>query len=83
MKYQRMRFSKVLKELDTEGKARIWIWLVTFDSKKFICPKYQGKNYYQHHKNLEGREYKKCHFEVRLRANTIFQKSKIPRCLFG
>ena len=78
MRYQRMRFSKVLKELYTEEKARIWIWLTKFDGKEFICPKCQCENYYQHHKNLEVRECKKCHFEVRLRANTIFQKSKIP-----
>ena len=78
MKYQQMRFTKVLKELDSEEKARIWIWLAKFDGKEFACPKCQNERYYQHHKNPEVRECKKCHFEVRLRANTIFQKSKIP-----
>jgi len=73
-----MRLSKVLSELNSEEKARSWIWLAKFDGKKFCCPKCQNESYYQHHKNPEIRECKKCHFEVRLRANTIFQKSKTP-----
>jgi hypothetical protein len=78
MKYQQMKFCKILSELDSEEKARIWIWLAKFDGNEFICPKCKNENYYQHHKNPEVRECKKCHFEVRLRANTIFQNSKIP-----
>jgi len=78
MKYQRMSFCKILSELDSEEKARIWVWLAKFDGKEFICPKCSNESCYQHHKNPEIRECKKCHCEVRLRANTIFQKSKTP-----
>jgi len=78
MRYERMKFCKILSELDSEEKARVWIWLAKFDGKEFICPKCRNENYYQHHKNPEVRECKKCHFEVRLRADTIFQKSKTP-----
>ena len=78
MKYRRMSFCKILSELDSEEKARIWVWLAKFDGKEFLCPKCRNESYYQHRKNPEIRECKKCHSEVRLRANTIFQKSKTP-----
>ncbi|MBA3814748.1 MAG: IS1595 family transposase [Alphaproteobacteria bacterium] len=78
MNYPRMKFCKLLSELDSEEKARAWIWLAKFDGKEFICPQCGNELYWQHHKNPEIRECKKCHFEVRLRAHTIFQKSKTP-----
>jgi len=78
MKYPQMKFCKLLNELDSEEKARAWIWLAKFDGKEFICPKCESATYYQHRKKAEARECKSCHFVVRLRANTIFQSSKIP-----
>jgi hypothetical protein len=78
MKYPQMKFCKLLSELDSEEKARAWIWLAKFDGKEFICPKCTHATYYQHRKKVEVRECKNCHFAVRLRANTIFQNSKIP-----
>jgi len=78
MKYRRMKFSKILRELDSEEKARLWVWLAKFDGKEFVCPKCQHDKCYQHKKNPEIRECKQCHYYVRLRANTIFQKSKTP-----
>jgi len=41
MKYRKLKFNKLLKELDCEEKARAWIWLAKFDGKEFICPKCQ------------------------------------------
>lgn len=82
MKYQRMKFSKILRELDSEEKARLWVWLAKFDGKRFVCSRCQFEDCYEHRKNPEVRECKKCHFEVRLRANTIFQKSKTPMLLW-
>lgn len=76
MQYPHMKFCKLLSELDSEEKARAWIWLAKFDGKKFVCPKCSNETYWQHHKNPEVRECNRCHFEVRLRANTIFQHSK-------
>jgi ISXO2-like transposase domain len=78
MQYAHMRFWKIMNELDSEEKARAWIWLAKFDGKEFTCLKCKNETYYQHHKSPEIRECKKCHFEVRIRANTIFQKSKTP-----
>lgn len=78
MQYSRMKFTRILKELNSEEKARAWVWLAKFDGNEFICPKCQHEEFYQHKKYPEVRECKRCHFEVRLRARTIFQHSKIP-----
>jgi len=78
MKYTKMKFSKILSKLDSEEAARLWVWLAKFDGKEFVCPKCKGEDYYQHRKSPEVRECKRCHFEIRLRANTIFQNSKMP-----
>ena len=78
MNYQRMKFGTILKELDSEEKARAWIWLAKFDGKEFTCPKCHGEHYYQQKVKPEIRKCKSCGEGVRLRANTIFQNSKIP-----
>jgi hypothetical protein len=82
MKYQKMKFTKILQELDSEEKARAWIWIAKFEGSNFVCPKCQHEHFYQHIKKPEVRECKHCHCEVRLRANTIFQHSKIPLLLW-
>ena len=82
MKYRRMKFNKILKELDSEEKARSWIWLAKFDGKEFCCTKCSSEKFYQHKKSPEVRECKDCHFEVRIRANTIFHRSKIPMLIW-
>lgn len=78
MKYQKVKCNKILKELDSEEKARSWIWLAKFDGKEFFCTKCGSENFYQHRKNPEIRECKNCHFYIRLRTKTIFHNSKAP-----
>lgn len=78
MKYRRMKSTKISRELDSEEKARAWVWLAKFEGKEFICTKCGNETYYQHKKNPEVRDCKRCRFEVRIRANTIFQDSKTP-----
>jgi len=82
VKYRRMKFSRILSELDSEEKARAWVWLAKFQGKEFVCPKCGAESFYQHRKNPEVRECTVCHFEVRLRANTIFQNSKTAMLLW-
>lgn len=77
-----MKSIKILQELESEVKARQLVWVAKFDGKNFICSNCQHESYYQHHKHPEIRECKKCHFEVRLRANTIFQHSKTPMLIW-
>lgn len=78
MKYQKMKAVRLYREINSEEKAREWIWDIKFGGKPFHCPACHGGGYYQHKKNPEVRECKLCHREVRLRAGTIFQKSKTP-----
>jgi hypothetical protein len=77
-----MKFGRILRELDSEEKARAWVWLAKFEGKEFVCDKCQNESFYQHKKSPEIRECKTYHFEVRLRANTIFQNSKTPILLW-
>jgi len=78
MKYQKLKCNKILIELDSEEKARAWIWLAKFDGKEFFCPACSRENFYQHKKNPEIRECKDCRLYVRIRVKTIFQYSKVP-----
>ena len=64
--------------MDSEEKARAWVWLAKFDGKEFICPKCLGEHYYQQKIKPEIRKCKTCGLRVRTRANTIFQNSKMP-----
>ena len=73
-----MKFNKILSELDSEEKARAWVWLAKFDGKEFCCSACNGEQFYQHKKNPEIRECKDCHLYIRIRAKTIFQYSKVP-----
>ena len=82
MQYKKMKCSKIMRELDSEEKARAWVWVAKFDGKEFDCPKCRHEEFYQHKKSPEIRECKSCHFDVRLRANTIFQHSKIPMLIW-
>ena len=49
----KMQCNKILKELDSEEKARLWSWLAKFDGKEFSCPRCNGEDFYQHKKNPE------------------------------
>lgn len=73
-----MKFNRILKELDSEEKARLWVWLAKFEGKAFVCPECKRESFYQHKKNPEIRECKGCRLYVRVRAHTIFQNSKLP-----
>lgn len=78
MKYQKMKAARLFSEINSEEKAREWIWQEKFGGKDFQCSKCESSEFYQHRKYPEIRECKKCHYEVRLRAGTIFQNSKTP-----
>ena len=58
MQYPHMKFCRLLSELDSEEKARAWIWLAKFDGKEFVCPQCNNEACWHHHKNPEVRECK-------------------------
>jgi hypothetical protein len=78
MKYTHLKAAQFYKQLNSEEKARNFVWKSRFDGKDFICPKCQHEEYWQHQSEAEKRECTNCLFQVRLRAGTIFRDSKIP-----
>jgi transposase-like protein len=78
MAYEKIRSSQFFKEIDTEEKARNWVWKSRFGGKDFVCPHCQTERFWQHHHRPEIRECLGCHRQIRLRAGTLFQDSKIP-----
>jgi transposase-like protein len=78
MTYEQVNGISFYKEIDTEEKARLWVWRSRFLGKDFVCPSCGGERYWQHKAQAEMRECSGCHRQVRMRAGTIFQNSKIP-----
>jgi len=78
MSYERKKSTQLFQEIDTEDKARHWVWRSRFGGKDFECPHCRGERYWQHQGRPEVRECVKCHRQMRLRAGTMFQSSKLP-----
>lgn len=78
MSYLRMKSIDVFKEIDTEEDAREWVWKCRFGGKSFICPACGNESYWQHQSRLEIRQCDSCRKQVRVRAGTIFEHSKLP-----
>jgi hypothetical protein len=78
MKYTQIKTEEFYRRINTEERARNWVWKSRFGGKDFVCPGCQSEEYWQHQKKAEMRECAACHRQVRLRAGTIFQDSKIP-----
>ena len=71
-----MRAVDFFKEMDSEAKAREWVWKSKFGGKDFKCSKCSSTKYWQYKKQVEIRECKGCNAHVRLRAGTLFEHSK-------
>lgn len=78
MGYERMRSGQLFQDIDTEEKAREWVWRSRYGGKAFVCPHCGDERYWQHKTRAEVRECLGCHRQTRLRAGTIFQHSKLP-----
>ena len=78
MNYQRMKTVEIFREIDTEKKALEWIWKSRFGGKAFICPHCENESYWQHQSRPEIRQCDSCSKQIRVRAGTIFQHSKLP-----
>ena len=78
MNYQRMKTVEIFREIDTEKKALEWIWKSRFGGKASICPHCENESYWQHQSRPEIRQCDSCSKQIRVRAGTIFQHSKLP-----
>ncbi len=76
--YRRLKPAEFFKEIDTEERAREWVWRSRFGGKDFVCPHCQAESFYALNARPEVRECRSCGRQTRVRAGTIFQDSKLP-----
>jgi len=78
MGYVRLSPAEFYRTVSTEEAAGNLIWRVKFGDKDFQCPECRNETFYQFKNMPEIRKCRKCRHQVRLRAGTIFEHSKIP-----
>lgn len=78
MVYARIKTSQFFDLIKTEVEARDWIWRSRFGGKDFVCPECGHEKYWQHKARCEIRECQSCQHRLRVRAGTLFEKSRIP-----
>ena len=77
MTYQRFSRAQFFKTFNTEKKVRDWLWLIRFPSG-FQCHHCKSEKFYQHTSRPEIRTCRQCLKQIRLRAGTLFEHSKLP-----
>lgn len=77
MSYQRISGVEFFKKISNEKQARQWAWTTRFGKKGFRCIHCAHLKYYPHESRPEVRTCRQCLRQVRLRAGTIFQNSKL------
>lgn len=78
MKYDQMTITEFFNEVDTEEAARKMVWRYKYGGKEFVCPHCGNERGYQHHTRPEVKSCTKCDRQIRVRAGTIFESSKMP-----
>lgn len=76
MHYQKYGVEDFFRKINTEKKARDFLWKMKFNGEPFTCPACFCKKYYSLKSRPEVRKCKSCHIHVRLRVGTMFQSSK-------
>lgn len=76
MDYQKFQVDEFFQKINTEKKARDFLWRMKFNGEKFGCSFCNSKKYYALKSRPEVRKCKNCHHHVRLRTGTIFESSK-------
>jgi len=77
-RYKSMKTHEFFMQIQTEEQAREWIWKSRFGRDGFQCPHCKEKKYYRHISRPEIRTCRGCLRQIRVRAGTIFEHSKIP-----
>jgi len=78
MEYVKFKGWEVLRKINTEEKARDFVWKTKFGGKDFVCPDCQGENFWEYKNEPEIRKCQGCEKHVRLRKGTLFENSKGP-----
>lgn len=78
MVYKKLSGVDFFKVINSEERAREWIWKTRFGESGFRCPTCKEEKYYGLQTRPEVRTCKRCLKQIRLRAGTIFESSKLP-----
>lgn len=78
MTYQRLKGAAFFRRIRKEEDAREWIWRSRFGGRDFECLSCRSEAYDKIGTRPEVRQCKRCRRQVRLRAGTIFEASKLP-----
>lgn len=78
MVYRKLSGIDFFKVMNSEKRAREWIWKTRFGEKGFQCRGCGEEKYYEIATRPEVRTCKTCLKQIRLRAGTIFEASKLP-----
>ena len=77
MVYSHFSRAQFFKTFGTEKKVRDWLWQTRFPSG-YQCPHCQSPDFYEHVSRPEVRTCLQCQKQIRLRAGTLFEHSKLP-----
>ena len=77
MTYPHFSRAQFFKTFNSEKKVRDWLWQTRFPSG-FQCPHCKSPRFYQHTSRPEIRTCRECLKQIRLRAGTLFEHSKLP-----
>lgn len=77
MHYLKLTTPEFFDKICTEESARELLWRSKFDGKDFICPRCTHEEFYQHNSRPEIRQCRLCDRQVRLRAGTILEHTKL------
>lgn len=78
MAYQKMKLVQFFARVNSEQRARNLFWRGKFQGKDFQCPHCQHEGFYCFNNRPEVRRCRECHRDVRVRAGTILEHSKLP-----
>jgi hypothetical protein len=77
MRYERISTPEFFENFCTEEAARDLLWRSKYEGKDFVCPRCTHENFYQHNSRPEVRQCRLCDRQVRLRAGTLLENTKI------
>jgi len=79
LRYRRMQAVDFFRLINSERRARQWFWRAKYEGRHtFECPRCTHRGYWEHRSRPEIRTCRLCHRQVRLRAGTILEHSKLP-----
>jgi len=76
-KYKVISAAEVFSSLNSEEEARQYLWISRYGRGGFKCPQCGGRKFWEHQARAEIRECVACKRQVRLRAGSVFEHSKI------